>query len=92
MIHEMTTSLAPEDVLRRAKEFFAERVPATGCFVEREGPRHLGLRGQGGEEIVIAVFPGESGCAVRGSTLMFDQQVGRFLSTLPEAASPAEAP
>ena len=54
--------------------------------MEREGPRHLVLRGQGGEEVVIAVFPGESGCAVRGSTLLFDQQVGRFLSTLPEAA------
>jgi hypothetical protein len=85
MIHEMTTSLAPEEVLRRAKDFFAERVPATGCFVERESSRHLVLRGQGGEEIVIAVFPGDSGCAVRGSTLLFDQQVGRFLATLPEA-------
>jgi hypothetical protein len=93
MIHEMTTSLAPEEVLRRAREFFAERVPATGCFVERESPRHVVLRGQGGEEIVIAVFPGDSGCAVRGSTLLFDQQVGRFLATLPEAAAqPAEVP
>jgi hypothetical protein len=93
MIHEMTTSLAAEEVLRRAKEFFTQRVPATGCFVERESPRHLVLRGQGGEEIVIAVFPGESGCAVRGSTLLFDQQVGRFLATLPEAAAqPAEVP
>jgi len=86
MIHETTTSLAPEEVLRRAKEFFAERVPATGCFVERESPRHLVLRGQGGEEVVIAVVAGAAGSAVRGSTLLFDQQVGRFLSTLPEAA------
>jgi hypothetical protein len=85
MIHETTTSLAPEEVLRRAKEFFAARVPATGCFVERESPRHVVLRGQGGEEVVIAVFPAESGAAVRGSTLLFDQQVGRFFSTLPEA-------
>jgi len=90
MIHETTTSLAPDEVLRRAKEFFAERVPATGCFLEREGPRHVTLRGQGGEEIVLAVFPGEAATAVRGSTLMFDQQVGRFLATLP-APAPAEA-
>ena len=89
MIHETTTSLAPEEVLGRAKQFFAERVPATGCFLERESPRHVVLRGQGGEEVVIAVFPGDSGTAVRGSTLMFDQQVGRFLATLPEAAQPA---
>ena len=86
MIHETKTSLAPEEVLQRAKSFFAERVPATGCFLERESPRHVVLRGQGGEEIVIAVFPGEAGTAVRGSTLMFDQQVGRFLATLPEDA------
>jgi len=93
MIHETTTSLAPEEVIRRAKDFFAARVPATGCFLERESPRHVVLRGQGGEEIVIAVFAGESGTSVRGSTLLFDQQVGRFLTTLPEAASQAvEAP
>jgi hypothetical protein len=84
MIHETMTSLGPEEVLRRAREFFTARVPATGCFVERESARHLVLRGQGGEEVVIAVFPAESGSAVRGSTLLFDQQVGRFLSTLPE--------
>jgi hypothetical protein len=88
MIHETTTSLAPEEVLRRAKDFFAARVPATGCFVERESTRHVVLRGQGGEEVVIAVFPLPAGAAVRGSTLLFDQQVGRFFSTLPEAAEP----
>ncbi len=94
MIHETRTSLAPEEVLRRAKEFFAARVPATGCFVERESARHVVLRGQGGEEVVIAVFPEETGggASVRGSTLLFDQQVGRFFSTLPEAAAAAEAP
>ncbi len=89
MIHDTTTSLPPQEVLERAKRFFAERVPATGCFLERESPRHVVLRGQGGEEIVIAVFPGEGGTAVRGSTLMFDQQVGRFLATLPAAAEAA---
>jgi hypothetical protein len=91
MIYETTTSLAPDEILRRAKDFFAARVPATGCFVERESARHVVLRGQGGEEVVIAVFPAESGCAIRGSTQLFDQQVARFFSTLPEAPSPAES-
>ncbi len=94
MTHETTTSLGPEEVLRRAREFFATRVPATGAFVEREGARHLGLRGQGGEEIVIAVAPlpeeGGGGTRVRGSTLLFDQQLRRFYSTLPGTA--AEVP
>ncbi len=84
MMHEYTTSLPAEDVLRRAKAFFATRVPATGAFIEKESPRHIVLRGQGGEEIVIAVSPAAGGgTAVRGSTLLFDQQVKRFFSTLP---------
>jgi hypothetical protein len=92
MTHEFVTSLAPEEVVRRAKEFFATRVPAAGAFVEQESPRHVVLRGQGGEEVVIAAAPGASGTRVRGSTLLFDQQVGRFLSTLPEAGSAAGSP
>jgi hypothetical protein len=91
MTHEATTSLAPAEVLERAKQFFATRVPATGAFVEQESARHLVLRGQGGEEIVIAVSVATSGTAVRGSTLLFDQQLGRFLTTLPEAGVPASA-
>ena len=85
MTYETTTSLPPAEVLRRAKEFFTTRVPATGAFVERESAGHVALRGQGGEEIVIAASPAPSGSAVRGSTLLFDQQVRRFFSTLAAA-------
>jgi hypothetical protein len=92
MVHESTTSLAPEEVIRRAKEFFQTRVPATGAFVEAESPHHVVLRGQGGEEIVIAAVAADTGASVRGSTLLFDQQVARFLSTLPEPGAPAGVP
>jgi len=85
MTLETTTSLPPEDVVRRAKAFFATRVPATGAFVERESARHLVLRGQGNEEIVIAAAEASGRTAVRGSSLMFGQQVGRFFTTLPPA-------
>jgi hypothetical protein len=91
MTHEVTTTLAPADVMRRAKEFFASRVPATGAFVDTEGPGHVVLRGQGGEEIVIAAFAGLTGATVRGSTLLFGQQVARFLSTLPAVDLPVGA-
>ncbi len=87
MTYETTTTLPPEEVLRRAKEFFANRVPATGAFVERESAGHVALRGQGGEEIVIAAAPAPFGSAVRGSTLLFDQQVRRFFSTLDAAGA-----
>jgi hypothetical protein len=83
MLHDMTTSLAGDEVLRRAKEFFAERVPHFGAFLEREGPTWATFRGQGGEEIVVAVFPAESGTHVRASSLLFNQTIDRFLSTLP---------
>lgn len=83
MTYEMTTSLSPEQVVRRAREFFTKRVPATGASVERESARHIVLRGQGGEEIVIASVPVAGGSSVRGSSLLFGQQVNRFLTTLP---------
>lgn len=91
MTHQTVTASPPEEVLRRAKEFFATRVPATGAFVERESASHLVLRGQGGEEIVIAVAAGPAGTRVRGSTMLFDQQLLRFFSTLPPGALAAGA-
>lgn len=83
MMHEFVTSLPGDEVLRRAKVFFAERVPHFGAFLEHEGGTWASFRGQGGEEIVVAVFPGGGGTRVRASSLLFNQTIGRFLSTLP---------
>jgi len=83
MVYEMVTSLEGAEVLRRAKRFFAERVPLSAAYPEREGPTYLTLRGQGGEEIAFAVWSSPQGTRVRASTLLFDQVVDRFLSTLP---------
>lgn len=88
MVYEVITSLDAADVLQRAKRFFAERVPMYAAYPEKEGPTWLALRGQGGEEIAIAAIPGDGGTRVRASTLLFDQVVDRFLSTLPVAAEP----
>ena len=89
MVYEATTSLSREQVLARAKRFFAERVPQQAAFPEQEGPSFLVLRGQGGEEIALAVLPAERGVRVRASTLLFDQVVERFLSTLPTVEAAA---
>jgi hypothetical protein len=86
MIHEAVTTLSAPEVLERAKAFFSERVPNQAAWVEREGPNFLTLRGQGGEEIALAVVPGDGPTRIRASTLLFDQAVERFLSTLPEPA------
>ena len=84
MTHSTTVALSPQDVLDRAKRFFAERVPNAAAFMEKEGPGFLVLRGQGGEEVALHAWPDASGkTRVRASTLFFDQALDRFLSTLP---------
>jgi len=90
MVYEMVTALDGAEVLDRAKRFFGERVPLQAAFPEKQGPGYLVLRGQGGEEVAIAVSPVSGGTRVRGSTLFFDQPLSRFLSTLPvPVAQPA---
>lgn len=83
MTHETLTSLPGPEVLARAKRFFQERVPGSAAFPEREGASFLTLRGQGGEEIALAVAAAGPGTRVRASTLFFDQAIGRFFATLP---------
>ncbi len=89
MIHEITTTLPAGEIIARAKAFFSERVPNNAAYPEEEGPTYLTLRGQGGEEIALAVLPAAGGFRVRGSTLFFDQALERFLSTLPAMAEAA---
>jgi hypothetical protein len=89
MIYEKTTSLAADDILERATRFFAERVPQQAAYPEKGGDTWLTLRGQGGEEIAIAVSPDSTGSRIRASTLFFDQALDRFLSTLPGLEVPA---
>lgn len=89
MIHHATTTLAPAEIIARAKTFFADRVPNTAAFPEKEGPGFLTLRGQGGEEIAMAMTSTDGITRIRASTLFFDQAVMRFLSTLPEPVAVA---
>ena len=80
---EHRTSLAPADVLERARRFFSQRNPLYATFIDQEGPGFITLRGQGGEEIVIAVTEKDGATLVTGSTYLFDMQVARFFSILP---------
>ena len=88
MTHTTVVSLPPHEVLARVKQFFAERVPHNGAFVEKEGANFVVLRGQGGEEIAFSATPGDAATTrVRASTLFFDQALDRFFATLPLAAA-----
>ena len=84
---EHRTVLAPADVLRRAQDFFARRNSIYTAYVEQESERHLTLRGQGGEEIVIGVAPEGDHTLVTGSSYLFDAQVSRFFATLTPAGA-----
>jgi len=82
-VQEMVTSVSPAQVLSEAKSFFSRQNGVYSAFVEQEGPSYITLRGQGGEEIVIGTAPGDGGTRVTASTYLFDQQIARFLSSLP---------
>jgi hypothetical protein len=91
-LQEATTSHSPAEVLKAAKEFFARQTGIYAAFPEQESKTHVTLRGQGGEEVVIAALPGAGQTMVTGSTYLFDQQVARFLASLapvPLAVPPA---
>jgi hypothetical protein len=86
-LQQTRTSLAPDDVLASAKQFFLRRNSLYPAFLEKEGPTYVTFRGQGGEELVIGVAPDVAATAVTGSTYMFDQQIARFFTTLPPAGT-----
>ena len=88
-LQETRTSLPPAEVLAAAKQFFARHNSIYAAFIEQEGPTYVTLRGQGGEEVVIAAVAADGATRVTGSTYMFDQQIARFFASLPPAAEPA---
>jgi hypothetical protein len=93
-LQEARTSLGVEEVLARAKRFFTQRNNIYATFLEKEGPTFATFRGQGGEEIAIAAVRDDGATRVTGSTYLFDQQIARFLATLPPPRDglPAAAP
>ena len=90
-LQEAVTTASPAEVIAEAKRFFGRRSGIYSAFLEKEGPGWANFRGQGGEEIVVGTAPAEGGTRVSASTYLFDQQVARFLSTLPAEVSLVEA-
>ena len=83
-MQEYRSTLPPAEVLAHAKRFFSSRPNIYAAFLEHEGPTYVSFRGQGGEEIIIAAIPHEGTTLVTGSTYLFDMQIARFFTTLPE--------
>ena len=90
-LQETTTTLAPDEVMAAAKRFFTRNLSLYAAFLEKEGPTWATFRGQGSEEIALAVSAAENGTRVTASTYLFDQQVSRFFSSLPAAPAATAA-
>lgn len=87
---EHRTTLEPKRVLDAARSFFSTRNSLYAAFIEQEGPTHVTMRGQGGEELVIGVAAAPDGLTlVTGSSYLFDAQISRFFATLPPAPATA---
>lgn len=86
-LQETSTSLAPADVIAAARRFFTRRNSIYTAFLDMEGPGFVTLRGAGGEEVAVAATVRDGTTLVTASTYLFDQQVARFLATLPAAGS-----
>ena len=87
-LQEYRTTLAPNEVLTRAKSFFARGPSLYASFLDMEGPTFCSFRGQGGEELIIGVSAApDGGTRVTGSSYLFDMQVARFFTTLPPFAT-----
>lgn len=82
-LQQHRTVLRPDEVLASASDFFARRSGIYSAFLEKRGPSWMSLRGQGGEEIVIAATVEGGSTSVTASSYLFDAQVAQFLSTLP---------
>jgi hypothetical protein len=82
-LQEYRTTATPAEVLAEAKEFFTRRNSLYATFLDREGPTFVSLRGQGGEELIIAAVADGGATRVTGSTYLFDMQIARFFTTLP---------
>ena len=91
-VQEFATALSPAETLATAKRFFTRQNSIYAAFIEQESATHVSMRGQGGEELLIGVRPITGGTAVTGSTYLFDQQIARFLATLPPAPPAPDVP
>lgn len=85
-LQHQRTELSADEVLAAARDFFSRRSGIYAAFLEKQGPNWMSLRGQGGEEIVVAATEEAGGTSVTASSYMFDAQVAQFLASLPPGA------
>lgn len=81
LIQEVLTDVAPEAVIRQAKEFFTTRFNPYAAQVSEESDSHLKLVVEAGEVVIGAVRQGER-TLVRASSSRPHHELSQFLTTL----------
>ena len=84
-LQHQRTSISIDEVLSAARHFFSRRSGIYAAFLEKQGPNWMSLRGQGGEEIIVAATEESGATGVTASSYLFDAQVAQFLASLPPA-------
>lgn len=87
LIQEIETELAAEEVVVRAREFFAMQASPYAAFEEASGPAHIKFATEAGD-LTIGVGVRDGVTVVRGSTSRLHHELSQFLVTLarPEGA------
>jgi hypothetical protein len=83
LVQEVTTDLAPAEVLRLARDFFSTRFSSHSAFVQEESESHIKFDIEAGE-VVIGTGLNEGRTLVRGSTSRLHNELSQFLASLAE--------
>lgn len=81
LTQEVLTELTTEEIVRRAREFFATRFSPYAGFTEDAGESHIRFMTEAGEVVIGVGTEGEYRL-VRGSTSRLHHEVSQFLTTL----------
>jgi hypothetical protein len=81
LIQEVLTDVPPEEVIRRAREFFSLRMTPYAGFIEDASDRHVRFTTEAGD-LTIGTGELDGRTQVRGSTSRMHHELSQFLSTL----------
>lgn len=84
LVQEVVTDLAPDEVVRQARDFFMTRFSQYSAFVQDESDSHIVL-GLDSGEVVIGTTQEDGRTRVRGSTSRVHHELSQFLATLAPA-------
>lgn len=81
LIQQVSTTVPPHEVIRRARDFFTTRFSPYAGFVDQEGETFIRFRFEAGS-LSIGAGTRDSETWVRGSSTRLHHEVSQFFTTL----------